>query len=298
MQGAQWSPTPWGARHHPPRASHPCGVLVPRHLLLCHFRQAPKQQQEFIFPILTCTALCSVLTNFTPIPTSPGLTLGLIHTQPLRRGCQQKPSLSPTTGLINITRCDCEIPFPTPSVSSRSRGHSEIRTQAPCPAFAPAQQRVSPRMSPGDREPEGMAGSGGHGFPAPSNKQALPSGRERREEGREGGKRPKRDVFLQAGRLGAGRGVLAAGAGLLPLSVNGCRLLPAAAATGRWGRGGPGRCLLLGQVAISDFGSRGFARSSWTQAASEEYPFPSLHWRSCSAPRPLVQAPPNASHHS
>lgn len=137
-----------------------------------------------------------------------------------------------------------------------------------------------------------MAGSGGHGFPAPSNKQALPSGRERREEGREGGKRPKRDVFLQAGRLGAGRGVLAAGAGLLPLSVNGCRLLPVAAATGRWGRGGPGRCLLLGQVAISDFGSRGFARSSWTQAASEEYPFPSLHWRSCSAPRPLVQAPP------
>ena len=42
------------------------------------------------------------------------------------------------------------------------------------------------------------------------------------------------------------------------LSVNGCRLLsaaPAATRMGRWGRGGPEKCLLLGQVAISDFRS-------------------------------------------
>lgn len=59
-------------------------------------------------------------------------------------------------------------------------------------------------------------------------------------------------------RLGAARGVLAADAGELVLSVNGCRLLPAApvaAGMGRWGREGRGRCLLLGQVAISDIGS-------------------------------------------
>lgn len=52
----------------------------------------------------------------------------------------------PGTGLINITSCGCKIPVP-PS-SFRIQGHSKIRTQVPCPAFAPAQRWVSPRVSP------------------------------------------------------------------------------------------------------------------------------------------------------
>lgn len=142
-----------------------------------------------------------------------------------------------------------------------------------CPAVAPAQRRVSPH-----HVPSGMpAHVGGDSrqrtsrFPYAQQQTTSPE-----QQGREGGAKSLCEIYFceQADVL----------AGHTVLSVNGCRLLPAA----RTGRSR--RCLLLSQVVISDLGSLQLrpgrvCKQQLDLGCTQGISTPPL------VPRPLVQAP-------